>query len=463
MVNVGAASDPGRVRSTNEDYYRHGPVPQGYLAVVCDGMGGHEAGEVAARLAADAVHKFLQEAPPTDDLKKLLHDAILFANQQVLLHTQIQSTSKSPGSTIVAALFTPTHLIYAHVGDSRLYAFSKGELTLLTQDDSLVNQMVASKLITPEQALRHPQRNVLTQSLGQQPPPTPHVEILPLQKNTLYLLCTDGLYGALSREEITSILSLSPESSLQSKAEQLVRQANQNGGYDNITVLLVQSPIKSSTFGANMNFKLPPTKYLIGGGIALIVLVILLLVWSRRSSKTSASGSEDKVITIVDDGATATSNETPSSGSEAQELPNEPPPVPSPAPPREGEPYPPSPKATAPSPAPSKSPANNETAVFEYTIQKGDNLGRIAEAFGVSKNDLRKANGLKDDNIQAGKKLKIPVKDVKYHTVKEKESLSAIARKYGTRIEAIKRANHIEGEKIKVGQKLTIPIVAAKQ
>ncbi|GIV25013.1 MAG: hypothetical protein KatS3mg026_0705 [Bacteroidia bacterium] len=139
------------------------------------------------------------------------------------------------------------------------------DLSLLTQDDSLVQQMLASGLISPEQALHHPQKNVLTQHLGQDTPPTPHVHRLTLPARSLLLLCTDGLSNLLSKEEMVAILQ-DGSLSLQQKCEKLIEKANQNGGYDNITALLIKAPAKSTTFVMTMPFKLPPLRYLIGGG-----------------------------------------------------------------------------------------------------------------------------------------------------------------------------------------------------
>lgn len=464
MVSVGAATHPGRVRSNNEDYFFHGPVPQGYIGIVCDGMGGHEAGEVAARLAAQAVYDFLREAQPTNDLEALLRDAILAANHRILLHAHAHPTGKAPGSTIVAVLLTQTHIIYGHVGDSRLYVYAGDDLVPLTQDDSLVHQMLSSGLITAEQALHHPQKSILTQSLGQQPAPTPHIGRQPLRKGVTYLLCTDGLSGALSREEIIAILSRPDLTSLQAKADALIQQANENGGYDNITVLLLQPPAKSPTFAGHMKLKLPPQKYLIGGGIAIAVILILLLVFMRGRSSSRTDGTGE--IIILDDTKSNSESLPASDYSESGALSTEDPSMPV-------SPLPASPPTELPSATESHSTRStsspsveNKTSdsrdrkvTFDYTIQKGDNLRKIAEIFGVSLSELRQVNTLKDDNIQAGKKLKIPVKAVHTHTVKEKETLSSIARKYDTRIEAIKRANGLQDEKIRQGQKLIIPVV----
>ncbi|MCS6894890.1 MAG: Stp1/IreP family PP2C-type Ser/Thr phosphatase [Bacteroidia bacterium] len=471
MVKVGAATHPGRVRTTNEDFIYHGPTPIGYVGIVCDGMGGHEAGEVAARIAAEAAYKFLCEAQPTRDMEGLLRDAVLSANQQILLRVQAHPQSKAPGSTIVIALIDETHITFAHVGDSRLYMYHKGELTPLTQDDSLVQQMFSSGLITAEQAINHPQKNVLTQSLGQHPAPTPHTKRLPIKKGAIYLLCSDGLSNSLSKEELTTALARAADTPLEEIANLLIQQANANGGYDNISVVLLQPPHKTATFVGRMNLKLPPTKYLIGGGIAIIVVILAVILFTRgrRTPQTTESGE----IVITDDTtpspqndstASLTDSELPPSTPAEEISPSTPPPtsnLPNNPPselPKTSKSTPTTKKPTKTSKENSESSSSNG-AVIEYTIQKGDNLLKIAEAFGVSRNEIRKINGLKDDNIKVGKKLKIPVKAVQTHVVGEKETLSGIARKYGTRVEAIKRANGLEDEKIREKQKLIIPIL----
>lgn len=461
MVTVGAATHPGRVRTTNEDYFYHGPVPQGYVAIVCDGMGGHDAGEVAARIAAEAVSQFLQEAPPNQNLEELVRDAILFANQRILLQLQPGQSGKFPGSTIVVALATKSDLVYGHVGDSRLYAYAKGTLTLLTEDDSLVHQMLQSGVITAEQALHHPQKNILTQSLGQQPPPTPHVKRFPLRKAQLFLLCSDGFSNSVSKEEIIAVLEAHDIPSLQEKADILVKKANENGGYDNITIVLFQPAPRSATFVPLMNFKLPPQKYLIAGGIAVAVLLLLFLVFSR-SKKSSATSPSGEIVII--DSTMSSPVETLSTTSAEEVMPPPTPeevlpqPVPPPNPPQEASISPEQKPKASVSPKETR-PAAKDKKTFDYTIQKGDNLHKLAEIFGVSVAELRQLNGLKDDNIKEGKKLKIPVKAVHTHVVKEKETLSSIARKYDTRVEAIRRANDIENAKIRVGSKLIIPVV----
>ena len=456
MVSIGLATHPGKVRPNNEDYAYHGPTPHGTVAIVCDGMGGHEAGEVAARLVAQATYEFITQSPGTD-LEALVRDALLHANQRLLLYAQEHPQHKNLGSTAVVALLTPERLVYAHIGDSRLYAYDGKQLRLLTQDDSLVQQMLSSGLISAEQALHHPQKNVLSQSLGQYPPPTPHVGSYPITRRNAFLLCTDGLSNSLSQEELqTWFAGKHPDP--QASVEALVQKALEQGGYDNITALLLIPPAKSHTFGVPMKFKLPPQKYLIGGGIAIGVLLLAVGFWVRKRPKSPDAGGAE-VIVIDDSAATDTVRsltEVPMEAEEPYEVVSPAPPPPPTQLPAVAEPSAPSPKA---SPTASPKTSTTSAAIFEYKIQPGDNLTQIAKAFSVSREQLRQLNNLKTDNIQSGKVLKIPVQATHTHTVQEKETLTSIAKKYRTTVEAIRRANGLEDEKIRKGQKLIIPVV----
>ncbi|GIV22612.1 MAG: LysM peptidoglycan-binding domain-containing protein [Bacteroidia bacterium] len=454
MVEVSAATHPGKVRQENEDFFYHGPIPQGYVVIVCDGMGGHAAGEVAARIAAETIYQFLQEAPPTPP-EDLLKDALLAAHHRILLYAQANPHHKNLGSTAVVVLITPQEVLHAHVGDSRLYLYNKGQLSLLTHDDSLVQELLRGGLISPEQALHHPQKNVLSQCLGQsQGTPEPHVAKCPLPRKGIFLLCTDGFSNALSQEEIIDILA-DNTLNLAQKAEKLVEQAVAQAGYDNTTVLLVCPPTKTATFAGKMNLKLPPQKYLIAGAIALAVMLIGIWVFARKSAASSTPPTDGQMIILSDSTAADADTTAALSAPEPETQEEVSPPMPLPATPT---PPPSEPSVPKVSSSPPKSSPISGT-YFPYTIQKGDNLTQIAKAFSLSKEELRKANNLKDDNIQAGKKLKIPVKSVHTHTVGKGETLSAIARKYATTVEAIKRANQLEDEKIRLGQKLTVPVV----
>jgi serine/threonine protein phosphatase PrpC/LysM repeat protein len=467
MVEVALVSHPGRVRTENEDYAYHGETPHGYVGIVCDGMGGEEAGEVAARIAAEAVFQYLSQAPAGDPAH-LLKEAIQAAQDRLLQVAQQNPQYQKFGTTIAIALIKDHLLSYAHVGDSRIYLYSRHTLTLLTEDDSLVQQMLREGLITPEQALHHPQKNILSQCLGPHQNPTPHIGQTKLRPKDIVLLCTDGLSNLLSQDELVS--QLTQHATLSAAAENLVAQANRQGGYDNITVLLLRAPSKTPTFALSM--KLPPTKYLIAGGISLVVIILLVVAFSRGSSPTPTDAND--VIILTDSTETGEAHPTASEGNlpappETEPLP--PPPneaTPAPAPPSET-PQPPtetktptktSTKTSTTSSSKPSSPATSKTTTIEITVQKGDNLTQIAKAFRTTRSSIQSANHLASENIRAGQKLSIPVKDIQIHTVQKGENLSKLAREYHSSIEAIRRANNLsDKDEIKAGQKLKIPIL----
>jgi serine/threonine protein phosphatase PrpC/LysM repeat protein len=467
MVEVALVSHPGRVRTENEDYAYHGETPHGYVGIVCDGMGGEAAGEVAARIAAEAVFQYLLQAPAGDPAQ-LLKEAIQTAQDRLLQVAQQNPQYQKFGTTIAIALIKDHLLSYAHVGDSRIYLYSRHTLTLLTEDDSLVQQMLREGLITPEQALHHPQKNILSQCLGPHQNPTPHIRQMKLRPKDIVLVCTDGLSNLLSQDELVS--QLTQHATLSAAAENLVAQANRQGGYDNITVLLLRAPSKTPTFALSM--KLPPTKYLIAGGIGLVVIILLVVAFPRRSSPTPTDAND--VIILTDSTETGEAPPTASEGN-------------LPAPP-ETEPLPPSPNEATPAPAPPSetpqpptetktptktstktsttssskpsSPATSKTTTIEITVQKGDNLTQIAKAFRTTRSSIQSANHLASENIRAGQKLSIPVKGIQIHTVQKGENLSKLAREYHSSIEAIRRANNLsDKDEIKAGQKLKIPIL----
>ena len=467
MVEAALVSHPGRVRTENEDYAYHGETPHGYVGIVCDGMGGEAAGEVAARIAAEAVFQYLLQAPAADPTQ-LLKEAIQAAQDRLLQVAQQNPQYQKFGTTIAIALIKDHLLSYAHVGDSRIYLYSRQTLTLLTEDDSLVQQMLREGLITPEQALHHPQKNILSQCLGPHQNPTPHIGQTKLRPKDIVLLCTDGLSNLLSQDELVS--QLTQHATLSAAAENLVAQANRQGGYDNITVLLLRAPSKTPTFALSM--KLPPTKYLIAGGIGLVVIILLVVAFSRGSSPTPTDSND--VIILTDSTEAGGAPPTASEGNlpappETEPLPPPPneatlasaPPSETPQPPTETKtPTKTSTKTSTTSSSKPSSPSTSKTTTIEITVQKGDNLTQIAKAFRTTRSSIQSANHLASENIRAGQKLSIPVKGIQIHTVQKGENLSKLSREYHSSIEAIRRANNLsDKDEIKAGQKLKIPIL----
>lgn len=229
-MRVGMASHVGQIRDKNEDSMGW----RDRLFVVADGMGGHNAGEIASALAVEYVLRVKTEPDFCKAMKRVVDEANL-----ALLNQASKNPDCSGMGTTVAVLFVRDETAYfGHIGDSRIYLWRRGELKRLTRDHSLVEELVANGGITPEQARSHPQRNILTRALGT--PNLPELEIsdLRLEPGDRFLLCTDGLSGPLSDEEIVAVIG--ENGAPQELADRLVDYANSKGGPDNITLIIVE-------------------------------------------------------------------------------------------------------------------------------------------------------------------------------------------------------------------------------
>jgi protein phosphatase len=241
-------TDVGRKRRHNEDAYLL-DVERG-LFVVADGMGGHAAGEVASRITVESIQEYLalrdDEGESTWPFGfnnrysmegNLLATAIKKANERVIRAVLNRPELKGMGTTVVAALFDAERATLVHVGDSRCYLHRRGELRRLTDDHSWVQEQVNAGILTPEEATTHPLKNVVTRALGGSPNVLPDLMEIPFEAGDSFLLCSDGLTGMMSDEEISSILA--SDGSPESRVRTLVDLANDRGGVDNITVLLI--------------------------------------------------------------------------------------------------------------------------------------------------------------------------------------------------------------------------------
>lgn len=249
-IEFTALTDVGRVRELNEDNFRL--LPENDLAVVCDGMGGHAAGEVASELAVETIGDVIADSSqltdPPDSLKldkgflqsgrKMVH-AIRLASRRIYLKSVRNEEMRGMGTTVVTTLFEGGSVIICHVGDSRVYRFRNGNLEQLTMDHSWVNELINSKQLTEEESKSFVSKNVITRALGTRE----DVKVDIRQDNTcdgdIYLLCSDGLCGFVSDGDILAVMS-DNGLSLDQMAQKLVDMANQAGGEDNITVALAR-------------------------------------------------------------------------------------------------------------------------------------------------------------------------------------------------------------------------------
>ncbi len=230
------ASDAGLVRRVNEDCLCIEPGLG--LFAVADGMGGHQAGEIASRMATAELVRFLKSHfSHRADPGKILVQGVQAANRMVYQLSCSHASYRGMGTTLTAVLVRKENLYLAHVGDSRIYLLRRGKMQQLTQDHSLVQELVRLGGLSEEQARHHPQRNVLTRALGIEPRVEVDCGQVRLQEGDRVLLCTDGLTVHLSPEEIGMLVEQIPD--LDRAVSVLVQTALERGGSDNITVILM--------------------------------------------------------------------------------------------------------------------------------------------------------------------------------------------------------------------------------
>ena len=244
-----ALTDPGRVRDHNEDCIESRPDIG--LYVLADGMGGYNAGEVASGMATSLISDGLQEAwnpreaerMGRDDAKatteRLIREQIARANSAIFTTSQNNPECAGMGTTLVVTLFFDNFMTVAHIGDSRLYRLRGETMEQVTRDHSLLQEQLDSGLITPEEAKLSQNKNLVTRALGIDPSVEPELHVYETQVDDTYLLCSDGLSDMVEDEEIRlTLITLKSNPNL--TVQQLVQSANDNGGRDNISAMLIR-------------------------------------------------------------------------------------------------------------------------------------------------------------------------------------------------------------------------------
>jgi len=245
-----ALTDVGRKRKGNEDSLS--VSPDHGLYVVADGMGGHAAGEVASKIAVEEIKGFVTLTAGNEEITwpfgldesisydgNRLKTAIRHANRKVLEATRESAELEGMATTVAAVLVDGDIANIAHVGDSRVYRWRDGEMTLLTSDHSWVNEQIQTGVISPEQARSHPLRNVVTRALGGRSDLVVDVRAVTMKDGDVLLLCSDGLTTMIEDDDIAALLDAS-EGDITRAARDLVDRANERGGEDNITVVLLK-------------------------------------------------------------------------------------------------------------------------------------------------------------------------------------------------------------------------------
>jgi len=235
-MHVNSLTNIGLVRKANEDNFL-ADKNRG-LFVVADGMGGHEAGELASGIAIKTIDTFLTSEIIAAKKNSGLCQAIQKANELIYHESKINHSCSGMGTTVTAALFIDNILYVAHIGDSRAYLIRNNSIQLLTKDHSLVAELLRQGELTESEAYQHPHRNILTRALGTERDVEIDLAQFNIKSGDLILLCTDGLYNLVTDEEILQEVNQN-SSDLKRSVNQLVKIALERGGADNITVVLV--------------------------------------------------------------------------------------------------------------------------------------------------------------------------------------------------------------------------------
>ena len=239
-MKLAGKTDVGRVRQENQDDYRAGELPGGAVwALVCDGMGGAKGGREASQGACNVIEQVFQEQYAQCGAGQegaFLKKALISANRSVCNKAAHEESLAGMGTTAVCALVRGGEATLCHAGDSRAYLCRGGKLTQLTHDHSYVQELVDCGTITEEEAEHHPQKNIITRALGVDYRLEPEVTSVQLQAKDLLLLCSDGLTNMVPVEQMEQLLAQGPFYDL---PDRLVDAANENGGSDNITALLL--------------------------------------------------------------------------------------------------------------------------------------------------------------------------------------------------------------------------------
>ena len=239
-MEVFAKTDVGKMRDMNQDfYYVSEPDDALQLYIIADGMGGYKGGEIASKLAVENSKKYIinnfQTVENREDILKLIRDAIEYANLTIYEKSKEFKDLENMGTTIDICLVIANKVYIGHVGDSRVYRKRKDFFRKLTTDHSYVQKLVNDGTITKEEAYNHPKKNMLIKALGSPNLVNPDVMVKGFLKDDILLMCSDGLTNMLKDEEIVEVINEDPTKA----CNKLVDMANEQGGYDNITAVII--------------------------------------------------------------------------------------------------------------------------------------------------------------------------------------------------------------------------------
>lgn len=238
-------SAAGMQRKNNEDSIYTGgeKTPLNNIFIVADGMGGHNAGEIASQHAIDRFVEYVSKNYDSENILDVLVEGVINANKAVYDEAKNNESESGMGTTFTCACIENEKLYAVHVGDSRIYILRNSRLCQITNDHSFVMEMVKQGRITLEEARVHPKRNIITRAVGTEDTIDVDTVIKELKDGDIILICSDGLYGMMSDEEIEKII-LGNEN-IEECIEKLIETANENGGKDNISAILIRNEVKA--------------------------------------------------------------------------------------------------------------------------------------------------------------------------------------------------------------------------
>ena len=243
MIKAYAKSDVGKIREQNEDYYEiSNSLDEVQLYILADGMGGASGGEIASKLAVQKAKKYILNnfkdiEKDKDSIIQLVASSMEYANMCVYEEAQKNAELEGMGTTLEIALIYNNKVFIGHIGDSRIYRIRKAFIRKLTQDHSYVQKLVKDGTITQEQAEKHPQKNILLKVLGCNAFIEPDVMVKGFLKDDILVMCSDGLSNMVAQDDIYKMAS----KDIEQATIELVNKANENGGFDNITVVIIKN------------------------------------------------------------------------------------------------------------------------------------------------------------------------------------------------------------------------------
>lgn len=242
-MEIGVKTDIGKIRDNNQDAYYISQKEDRFLFIIADGMGGHKAGETASNMAIDIISNSLKDLLENlvigdKEIQDKIKNAIYEANNKIYIKSMEDEEFSGMGTTVTLAYVTDKNIFIGHAGDSRAYVLKNDILSQITNDHSLVEELIRNGSISKEEARHHPQRNIITRAVGTSNEIETDLIVRPKNKDEILLLCTDGLTNMLDDDEIKDTLIINKD--IQKACEELIKLSNDKGGFDNITILAVK-------------------------------------------------------------------------------------------------------------------------------------------------------------------------------------------------------------------------------